>query len=190
MKGLFQSEEEILVALRSGNKNALNLLYKMHFPMVLHFIIKNNGSEQEARDVYQEGVIVFYEQIQKPDFVLGCKIKTYIYSVCRRLWLKSLAHKSRFMGRIDDFESFIPIEDGQAEEIDEKAKQFEAMKQALDKIGEPCKTILTDFFIHSLNMQQITDKMGYTNADNTKNQKYKCLMRLKKIFFSGYNPQY
>ncbi|RYE18115.1 MAG: hypothetical protein EOP45_14640 [Sphingobacteriaceae bacterium] len=26
-----------------------------------------------------------------------------------------------------------------------------------------------------------------TNADNAKNQKYKCLMRLKKIFFAQYN---
>ncbi len=53
-------------------------------------------------------------------------------------------------------------------------------------LGEPCRTILEDFFIRGYSMQQITDKMGYTNADNAKNQKYKCLLRLKKIFFTRY----
>jgi hypothetical protein len=36
-------------------------------------------------------------------------------------------------------------------------------------------------------MQQLAEMFGYTNADNAKNQKYKCLMRLKKLFFSQYN---
>jgi len=31
-------------------------------------------------------------------------------------------------------------------------------------------------------MVEIAGDFGYTNADNAKNQKYKCLMRLKKIF--------
>jgi len=35
-------------------------------------------------------------------------------------------------------------------------------------------------------MQEIALSFGYTNADNAKNQKYKCLMRLKKIFFAQY----
>jgi hypothetical protein len=35
-------------------------------------------------------------------------------------------------------------------------------------------------------MDDITEKFGYTNADNAKNQKYKCLKRLKKTFFEVY----
>ncbi|RZK15573.1 MAG: sigma-70 family RNA polymerase sigma factor, partial [Flavobacterium sp.] len=53
----------------------------------------------------------------------------------------------------------------------------------LDHLGEPCKTIIQDFYIHNLSMQDICEKFGYTNTDNAKTQKYKCLQRLKKIFF-------
>jgi hypothetical protein len=35
-------------------------------------------------------------------------------------------------------------------------------------------------------MPEITEKFGYTNVDSAKNQKYKCLMRLKKLFFLDY----
>ena len=184
-KLLLRSNDELLSALRRGDEKALGMLYKMHFPMVLHFIISNNGTEQEAKDIYQEAIIILYENVQDGNFELTCKIKTYLYSVCRRQWLKKLAEKSRYVGKIEDFESFVPFvkEDS---DIEEKDNQFKTMSQALEKLGEPCRTILEDFFIHNFTMQQITEKMGYTNADNAKNQKYKCLMRLKKIFFSGY----
>ena len=184
-KLLLRSEDELLSALRRGDEKALGMLYKMHFPMVLHFVVSNNGTEQEAKDIYQEAIIILYENVQDDHFELTCKIKTYLYSVCRRQWLKKLAEKSRYVGKIEDFESFVPFvkEDS---DIEDKDNQFKAMSQALEKLGEPCRTILEDFFIRNFTMQQITEKMGYTNADNAKNQKYKCLMRLKKIFFSGY----
>jgi hypothetical protein len=34
-------------------------------------------------------------------------------------------------------------------------------------------------------MQEICTEFGYTNADNAKTQKYKCLTRLKKLFFTA-----
>jgi RNA polymerase sigma factor (sigma-70 family) len=184
-RAAFHTEEELLSGVRTGDGQALGSLYKMYFPMVLHFITQNSGTEQEAKDIYQEAVIVLYEHVQQETFTLSCKIKTYLYSVCRRLWLKKLAQKSRYVGKIEDFESFIPFtrDDSDAEEKDE---QFKAMQTAMGELGEPCRTILEDFFINGFSMQQITDKMGYTNADNAKNQKYKCLMRLKKIFFNRY----
>jgi hypothetical protein len=58
---------------------------------------------------------------------------------------------------------------------------------AIEQLGEPCRTLLEDFYMGNLTMEQISEKFGYTNADNAKNQKYKCLQRLKKIFFDGKN---
>ena len=187
-KVLPEFDEELLSALKQGDSRSLNVLYKTYFPMVLHFVVNNSGTEQEAKDIYQESVIVLYENLQIPGFDLTCKIKTYIYSVCRRLWLKKLAEKSRYVGKIEDFESFIPFVKEDAD-IEDKDIQFRVMKQALEKLGEPCRTILEDFFIRNFTMQQITEKMGYTNTDNAKNQKYKCLMRLKKLFFSSYHSE-
>jgi RNA polymerase sigma factor (sigma-70 family) len=59
-------------------------------------------------------------------------------------------------------------------------KNMVCIEQALEKLGEPCKTILTDYYFRKLSMQDIAEKMNYTNADNAKNQKYKCFNRLKK----------
>ena len=64
------------------------------------------------------------------------------------------------------------------------AKEIKAEWKA--KIGEPCKSILEAYYIQKLPMQQIASDFGYTNADNAKTQKYKCLVRLKKLFFADY----
>ncbi len=182
----YRTDEQLLLALRNEDEKALGIVYKTHFPMVLHFIGNNNGTESEAKDIYQEAVMVLYENSKEEEFILTCKIKTYLYSVCRRLWLKRLAEKGRFVGKVEDFESFIAFEKDETENMEEREVQYSVMATSLSKLGEPCKTILEDFFVQGLSMLQIAEKMGYTNADNAKNQKYKCLMRLKKIFFIDY----
>ena len=60
------------------------------------------------------------------------------------------------------------------------------MEKAIGNLGEPCKSLLEAYYLRKMNMQEIAFSFGYTNAENAKNQKYKCLMRLKKIFFTHY----
>ena len=65
--------------------------------------------------------------------------------------------------------------------------EFNMMDRALNSLGEPCKSLLEAYYIQKKGMAEIASLFGYTNADNAKNQKYKCLMRLKKLFFTQYN---
>jgi RNA polymerase sigma factor (sigma-70 family) len=176
-------EELILAEIRNKDERALRELYRTHYPMIVHLICSNSGTEQEAKDVYQEAVIAFYEKVQQPQFTLSCKIKTYIYAVCRRLWLKRLSEKKRTSGNISEAETFSGIDEAMVE-IDENEKRFAKMGTALNALGEPCRSIIEDYYIKDLTMEMISDKFGYTNADNAKNQKYKCLQRLKKLFFN------
>ncbi len=151
--------------------------------MILQLIINNNGTEHDAKDIYQESIIILHDKIKSGDFELTSKLKTFLYSVCRRLWLKKLSHKSRFSEDIKDYEDHFSVE-SDLEQHEEKDQQFLLMNSALTQLGEPCKTIIEDFYIHSKSMQEICEKFGYTNADNAKTQKYKCLQRLKKLFFN------
>ncbi|PZR40009.1 MAG: RNA polymerase subunit sigma-70 [Azospira oryzae] len=185
---VYYFDELIVAEIRKKSEVALRELYKTHFPMVVNLICTNNGSEQEAKDVYQEAVLAFYQKVQQPEFVLTCKIKTYLYAVCRRLWLKRLAEKKRFHGNIEESESFLGIEE-EMTDIVEKEKRFDTMSRAMEGLGEPCLSIIKDFYIHDLSMEVIGGKFGYTNADNAKNQKYKCLQRLKKLFFEKHKEE-
>ncbi|HEY1024383.1 MAG TPA: sigma-70 family RNA polymerase sigma factor [Sphingobacteriaceae bacterium] len=178
------ADSEVIFGILNGSKETLNRLYKSYFPMILQMIVSNNGNEDDAKDIFQEAVIVLYSKVKSGNFELNSKLKTFIYSVCRRLWLKRLSQRKHNGGDIKDFEDFIPIEEDleHHEELDRKFKQ---MDKALNRLGEPCKTIIVDFYINNRSMQEICEKFGYTNTDNAKTQKYKCLQRLKKLFFQG-----
>src|SRR5690606_12707052 len=102
----------------------------------------------------------------------------------RRLWLKRLHAQSRNVRNVNDFSEFFPVENDIETHL-EKDRQFRMMERALNELGEPCKTIIEDYYIQNRSMQEICEKFGYTNADNAKTQKYKCLQRLKKLFFQS-----
>lgn len=171
--------------LARNEKAAIETIYKENYRLVQQLIINNNGTEDDAKDIFQEALIVLYQKARSDSFELNCQIRTYVYSVCRRLWLKRLQSNRRFETPVDNFEEIVPVEDDVAvhEKLDH---QYGIMRSALGKIGEPCKSLLEAFYIHNKNMQDISSFFGYTNADNAKNQKYKCLMRLKKLFFAQY----
>ena len=175
-------QDELIIALRSGDEQALRQVYRAHYTMVVNMVTNNAGSLQEAKDVYQETIIVFYENIRREGFELNCRLKTYLYSVARRIWLKQLERKKKFNGRIEDSDEFVELG---MEEESRREEQYAAMHVALESLGEPCRSILKDFYLNKQSMDEITLKFGYTNTDNTKNQKYKCLKRLKKLFFDA-----
>ena len=89
---------------------------------------------------------------------------------------------NRYGGDIKDFQEYLAVDD-ETEKNNERDIQFNKMGDALKLLGEPCKTIIEDFYINNRSMKEICEEFGYTNADNAKNQKYKCLQRLKKLFF-------
>lgn len=176
------TDSEVVFGILNDSDVILKRLYVAYFPMVLQLIINNNGTADDAKDIYQEAIIVLYNKVKSGKFELSSKLKTFLYSVCRKLWLKRLTQLSRYGGDIKDFEEHLPIEE-EGDLHTERDIQFEKMEGALKLLGEPCKTIIEDFYIHNHSMQDICERFGYTNADNAKTQKYKCLQRLKKLFF-------
>jgi RNA polymerase sigma factor (sigma-70 family) len=181
-KGQF-SDIDFIGGLRGGDNVVLAALYKKYYQFVLKFVVKNSGTEEAARDIYQEAIIVLYEKAQDPGFVLTCQLQTYIYSVVKRLWLKHLRASGKSYLFKDDEENEVADVSADLNEHLEKEKDIIKMTKSLAELGEPCSSLIRDYYVHHLGMDQIAEKFGYSNADSAKNQKYKCLQRLKKYFF-------
>jgi RNA polymerase sigma factor (sigma-70 family) len=178
-------DQELLKGLALNDKKAIETIYKENYNMVQSLVINNNGTIHEAKDVFQEAMIVLYEKARSGGFELNCQLKTYVYSVCRRIWLKKLQQMNRYAIEMENLSETVPVEDD-LEEYERKDQEFLMMEKAIGSLGEPCKSLIEAFYIQRKNMQDIASQFGYTNADNAKNQKYKCLMRLKKLFFAQY----
>lgn len=164
--------------LSTKDNQAFEILYVEYFNMAKYFIIKNNGNISEAKDVFQDAIIVLFEKTKNPNFNITCTLKTYIYSIVRNLWLKVLSKKKKTVS-LTDFEKYYKIE---IEGYDfEKDIKINKVLEAIKKLGDKCKKILTGFYFEKKKMDLIAEELGYTNANNAKNQKYKCMQQLKKI---------
>ncbi len=179
------NEKALLQGLARSDKKAIEIIYRENYNMVQSLIINNSGSIDDAKDIFQEAMIVLYEKVRSGTFELNCLIKTYVYSVSRRLWLKRLQQMNRYVPAIENLQDTVPVEE-EVEENERINSEFQTMEKAINSLGEPCKSLLEAYYLEKKSMQEIALFFGYTNAENAKNQKYKCLVRLKKIFFAQY----
>jgi len=175
------NEQKLLEGLAHNDRKAIEAIYKQHYNMVQSLILSNSGYPDDARDIFQEAMIVLYEKVRAGSFELNCQLKTYLYSVCRRLWLKRLNQLQKTSPEVDNLEETVPVEE-ELETHEQRNLDFLIMEKSLKNLGEPCKSLLEAYYLQKKSMVEIADNFGYTNADNAKNQKYKCLMRLKKLF--------
>ena len=183
------TDQQFLQGLREGDSEVLSALYKRYYNIVLKLVVNNSGSSDEAADIYQESIIVLFENSEKPGFELKCQLQTYLYSVAKRLWLKQLKRKGRTYLMKEEEESYIVDVTEDLSLHQKKELDFERIEKSLVELGEPCAGLIRDFYVLQLSMEEIAEKFGYTNSDNAKNQKYKCLQRLKKYFFESNNEE-
>src|SRR5437868_13526876 len=114
--------------------------------MVLAFVLNNNGSYDEAKDIFQEAMITLYEKAKSDSFVLTCQIKTYVYSVCRRLWLKRLQQLNRTNAGNENYDQTVSVEED-LELHERRNAEFNMMERALKRLGEPCKSLLEAHYL-------------------------------------------
>ncbi|MEP6712134.1 MAG: sigma-70 family RNA polymerase sigma factor [Ferruginibacter sp.] len=180
-----EQEKILLEGLANEDKTSIESIYREHFGMVQLLVVNNTGTVDDAADVFQEMMIVLFEKAKTGNLELHCQLKTFIYAICKRLWLKRLPHLQRFTADNAVLQESIAVEED-IESHEKRQQDFSIMENAMSKIGEPCKSLLEAYYLQKKQMQQIAADFGYTNADNAKTQKYKCLVRLKKLFFAQY----
>src|ERR1044072_4319546 len=123
-------EKALLKGLALNDRKSVETIYKLFYNMVQTLIINNNGSADDARDIFQETVILIYENAKRGSFKLNCQLKTYVYSVSRRLSLKKLQQQQKYIPNITGLEEAVPVE----EEVDTHNQlntEFQMMEKAL-----------------------------------------------------------
>ena len=178
-------EKALLEGIAREDRGTIERIYRENYNMIQGLVLNNSGSSDDAADIFQEIMIVLFEKSRSESFELSCQLKTFIYSIGRRLWLKRLQSNQRLYKTVESTEDIVSVEED-IEVHEKRQSEFLIMESAMGKIGEPCKSLLEAYYIQKKQMLQIAADFGYTNADNAKTQKYKCLVRLKKLFFAQY----
>jgi RNA polymerase sigma factor (sigma-70 family) len=182
-------EHQLLEGLANNDRKITERVYRDNYKQVQAWVQGHGGSADDGDDVFQEAMTVLFQKSQSAEFRLSCKIGTYLVAVAKFIWYKKLQQQNK---RPD----FIPFDNGEGESNDNRAYEddvsvqiereahFNQLNTAMEELGEPCASLLKAFYNEHKSMQDIAALFGYTNPDNAKTQKYKCLTRLKKIFYA------
>ena len=175
-------EQAVIQKIRSGDNEVLSQIYEDHRQEFIAWIIKNYACTiDQAKDVYQNTILIFYENIISGKLShFSSSIKTYLFAVGKN---KIMEHKKKSYKYSSQEEiPELSQDETNLERLNEHETELEMVEKCLHLLGDPCKTLLKLYYYQKLSMPAITERLEYKNADTTKNLKYKCIQRLKKIY--------
>lgn len=177
------NDDDIIKGLIKEENWAFEYLYSNYYSMIRNYLINNNGSEEDAKDHFQDVIIALIKSVSKPSFVLtnNTKLGTYLYAVSNKIWLMKLkSKKSKPVTSLEEVYRFNLEEDQStiAEKIvlEEKHKQIAS---AFDKLGTECKKLLDFYYFKRLRMRKIAEMMDYTEGF-IRVKKNRCMSEFKK----------
>jgi RNA polymerase sigma factor (sigma-70 family) len=174
------SESEVFERIKRGDEKALEMIYKKYYRMMVKIVVSNSGTEEEARDIYQEALIVFWQKATSGNLVMTAKMSTYIYSICQNLWRKELDRKKRLSNEEKD----TPVT------MDTESKERNSIvAKCIEQLGETCRKVLMYYYFEEMSMQDIADRLGFANTDTAKTKKYKCKKKLDELIKAQYSER-
>lgn len=146
-------------------------LYETTFPAVAAYIHKKGGNSDEARDVFQDALIVYYEKTAAGERIVQTTDEAYLFGIARHLWTKK--YNANVRNGTTDLPANIP------EAPETTHPSAERLTRYLEKVGEKCLRLLQSFYYHRLNMQEIAEQFNFSGERSATVQKHKCIEKLR-----------
>jgi RNA polymerase sigma factor (sigma-70 family) len=179
----FLSDQELIVQLKDRQRENAGILYLYdnYFEHLSWWIKQNNGTEDDAKDIFQEAVIAFVNMVQQDKFRGESSIKTVLFSLNRYIWLNELKKRGRTSAREKKYGQAGEQFEASAEISMEQREAGKELVRIMDRLGEKCKKILLLFYYENYSMKQILSELDYENEQVARNKKYKCLKQLEEM---------
>jgi len=174
------SDEAIIEGLRLRSDYIINFAYKEFYPLIKFLVTGNGGADEDAEDIFQDGIVTLYTRINQNQLELTSPFKTYIYSVCRSLWLQKLSNRKAIYDKLTDVEEYIDIPKDMLTETSIRETELQRIIQIhFLSLPDDCQKILR-LFIKKLPIQEIAGIMGFKTGNYAKTRKFLCKEDLKK----------
>ena len=171
---------QIIEQLRSGSPSRVIGELYAHFPKIRALILSKGGNKEDAKDVFQDALLILCRNAEKPEFELTASPGTYLYSVARFLWKDILNKRNREVSW-DSAGQQLPGTEEMVELFKEEEPERKMLEQILHKVGEKCMQLLKMYYYERLHMTEIAKRLKFSSDKSAKTQKYKCMERARKI---------
>jgi RNA polymerase sigma factor (sigma-70 family) len=168
------SNLDLLNGILRNDTIVLQFIYKNFYSKINFFIKKNSGDDDDANDIFQEAIIIIYRKLKANELVLDCTFETYLYSVCRFLWLKQLEKRKIEKEKIKDNHDYNEdIYDDGLEKVADLNERYRLYQKHFINLGKDCQKILQMYF-DKVPLKNIAQIMGFKSEKYAKKRKFKC----------------
>jgi RNA polymerase sigma factor (sigma-70 family) len=172
---------KIIESIRNGsNDQALSYLYDKPLRKIRKYILSNNGSTEDANDIFQDSVVILFNQIINNKYKSDLDLDGFLFSVSRNLWIDKVRREKRMLNKDFTIETNHTDFNDQLKDLIVKEKSA-ALRTVFEKLDEKCRKILHYTIYEKLSMKEISVKMGYSNENVAKSNHYRCKTYLAKL---------
>jgi RNA polymerase sigma factor (sigma-70 family) len=177
------SDNQIIEQIRRGSQIELGFVYEKYRTEFLQWICREyNCSIDDGKDIYQVSVLIFHDNVKSGKLEhLVSSIKTYLFGIGKNVVKENMRKAKRHtpINQEKWLKEYL-IDDPEISPVEEDV--FNTAKNALSKLGQPCQKLIELFYYEKKSMEEISSVLNYKNAETAKNQKCKCMARLRKLF--------
>ena len=182
----FYTDEAIIDGLKKRDSGIIRYVYKDYYPTIKFLITTNSGTETDAEDVFQDALVVLFKKIAREDLILTSSFKTFLYSICRNLWLQRLDRRV-FSNEFLEMEDLRELQDDlYLEQPEEENEKYRLFQQHFLKLSEDCQKIL-QLFLGKTSLKEIAEIMGFKTEKYAKTRKFMCKEKLKNSIINDPN---
>ncbi len=175
-------QDNLVAAIRAHDTVVLQKLYVETFPKVEVYILRNNGTKDQAKDFFQEAIIALWRAAKEGRFTAKNldAAKGYLYTIAKNKWVDYL-RSSRYKKEISS-EIVMTNHTNADEEIEDIDYELKLQKaqQAFKQLGASCKELLTKFYFEKMSLNEIANLLDL-DAASARNKKYRCMQRLRGL---------
>lgn len=146
-------------------------LYETAFPKVAAFIHKMGGNFDEAKDIFQDALVIYYEKTGEPEFTVQSNEKAYLMGICKHLWYKY--YNETKLKQPIDITTALKLREEQEPKVSEHILRF------VELSGKKCLELLKAFYYDKLSMKDLAGKFSFSGERSATAQKYKCLEKVR-----------
>ncbi|WKN30000.1 sigma-70 family RNA polymerase sigma factor [Porifericola rhodea] len=184
-------DQQLITQIKLGDEESIVAVYQSHRSGFIQWAQATyKTDEPTAADAFQDAVICLHHNIVQGKLeTLSCSLKTYLFAIGKNILRKKIQKDAIMDSHIFDHEESVAIENLYAEPLDSFASNDRQRFVAtlMEKIGEPCKTILKLFYFKGFSMSAIAKTLEYKNENVAKTQKLRCLTTLKHMLRNQYS---
>ena len=175
MRALEMIEKPIL-APPENREEYFRELYEATFPRVASIVSKFGGSFQDAKDVFHDSLIIFYERITFDSAQIKVSPEAYIPGIAKHLCIKKFNQDKRQL-LFEAWEAGITI----PEDIEEISNTEDKILRLLERAGKRCMALLKAFYYDNLKITDLARAFGFSSEHSASVQKFKCLEKVRDV---------